>query len=51
MGIPTQKLNGFVANPLAPNIKLKYEDKYQRWPIPQTEIDRNTPALKQNPDY
>lgn len=50
-GIATQKLNGFVSNPLAPNIKLKYEDKYQYWPIPQTEIDRNTPALKQNPDY
>ncbi|WP_341834419.1 RagB/SusD family nutrient uptake outer membrane protein [Chitinophaga pollutisoli] len=50
-GIATQKLNGFVTNPLAPNIKLKYEDKYQYWPIPQTEIDRNAPALKQNPDY
>ncbi|WP_298708897.1 RagB/SusD family nutrient uptake outer membrane protein [Chitinophaga sp.] len=50
-GIAEQKLNGFATNPLAPNIKLKYEAKYEFWPIPQTEIDRNTPALKQNPDY
>lgn len=50
-GIATEKLNGFVANPLAPDIKLKYEDKYEFWPIPQTEIDRNAPALLQNPDY
>lgn len=50
-GIATQKLNGFAQNPLAPNIKLKYEDKYEFWPIPQTEIDRNKGALVQNPGY
>ncbi|TKK65833.1 RagB/SusD family nutrient uptake outer membrane protein [Ilyomonas limi] len=50
-GIATEKLNGFVPNPLFPNIKTKYEDKYQFWPIPQTEIDRNQPDLEQNPGY
>jgi starch-binding outer membrane protein, SusD/RagB family len=50
-GIATQKLNGFVPNPLAPTIKTKYEDKYEYWPIPQTEIDRNAPLLIQNPGY
>jgi hypothetical protein len=50
-GIATQKLNGFVPNPLAPTIKTKYEDKYEFWPIPQTEIDRNAPLLIQNPGY
>lgn len=50
-GIATQKLNGFVQNPLFPNIKTKYEDKYEFWPIPQTEIDRNSPDMKQNPGY
>ncbi|MDR6804750.1 hypothetical protein J2Y45_002942 [Dyadobacter sp. BE34] len=28
-----------------------YEDKYEFWPIPQTEIDRNSPELKQNGGY
>ncbi|WP_018614516.1 RagB/SusD family nutrient uptake outer membrane protein [Segetibacter koreensis] len=50
-GIATQKLNGFVPNPLVPTIKTKYEDKYEFWPIPQTEIDRNAPVLVQNPGY
>lgn len=50
-GIATQKLNGFVPNPLAPTIKTKYEDKYEYWPIPQTEIDRNAPLLLQNSNY
>ncbi len=50
-GIATQKLNGFVQNPLAPTIKTQYQDKYEFWPIPQTEIDRNAPALIQNPGY
>lgn len=50
-GIATQKLNDFVPNPLAPTIKRKYEDKYEFWPIPQTEIDRNAPVLIQNPGY
>lgn len=50
-GIATKKLNGFVQNPLAPTIKSKYEDKYEFWPIPQTEIDRNAPVLVQNPGY
>lgn len=51
-GIATQKINGYVPNPAyAPNTKLKYEDKYEYWPIPQTEIDRNVPALIQNPGY
>jgi len=50
-GIAKQKLDGFIPNPLFPNIKTKYEDKYQLWPIPQTEIDRNQPDLIQNPGY
>lgn len=50
-GIAIEKLNGFAPNPLAPDIKIKYEDKYEFWPIPQTEIDRNTPDLEQNPHY
>jgi hypothetical protein len=50
-GIATKKLNGFVQNPLAPTVKSKYEDKYEFWPIPQTEIDRNAPMLTQNPGY
>jgi hypothetical protein len=50
-GIATQKLNGFVQNPLYPNIKTKYQDNYQSWPIPQTEIDLNAPELVQNPGY
>ena len=50
-GTATQKLNGFAPNPLAPNIKIKYEDKYEFWPIPQTEIDRNNGVLEQNPGY
>ncbi|MEO6705697.1 MAG: RagB/SusD family nutrient uptake outer membrane protein [Ginsengibacter sp.] len=50
-GIATQKLNGFVQNPLAPTIKTQYQDKYKFWPIPQTEIDRNAPLLIQNPGY
>ncbi|WP_152270284.1 RagB/SusD family nutrient uptake outer membrane protein [Agriterribacter humi] len=50
-GIATQTLSGFAPNPLAPNIQIKYENKYEFWPIPQTEIDRNQPVLEQNPDY
>ena len=50
-GIATKKLNGFIQNPLAPTVKSKYEDKFEFWPIPQTEIDRNAPVLKQNPGY
>jgi starch-binding outer membrane protein, SusD/RagB family len=50
-GIAAQKLNGFVPNPLAPDIKTKYEEKYDFWPIPQTETDRNAPVLIQNPGY
>ncbi len=49
--IAKQKLNGFIPNPLAPDVKTKYEDKYDFWPIPQTEIDRNQPDLIQNPGY
>ena len=50
-GIAEQKLNGFVQNPLAPTITTKYDSKYDFWPIPQTEIDRNAPVLIQNPGY
>ena len=50
-GIAIQKLNGFVQNPVFPNVKTKYEEKYDFWPIPQTEIDRNATALTQNPGY
>ncbi|SFD08530.1 Starch-binding associating with outer membrane [Chitinophaga sp. CF118] len=50
-GIAKLKLNGFVQNPLFPNIKTQYDDKYEFWPIPQTEIDRNQPDMIQNPEY
>lgn len=50
-GIAREKLNGFVQNPLFPNIKTKYEARYEFWPIPQTEIDRNAPELTQNAGY
>ena len=50
-GTAAQKLNGFVQNPLAPAIATKYDAKYDFWPIPQTEIDRNAPLLIQNPGY
>ncbi|WP_153799723.1 RagB/SusD family nutrient uptake outer membrane protein [Foetidibacter luteolus] len=50
-GIAKEKLDGFVPNPLFPAIKTKYEDNYEFWPIPQTEIDRNQPDLVQNPGY
>ncbi|MBN9382975.1 MAG: RagB/SusD family nutrient uptake outer membrane protein [Chitinophagaceae bacterium] len=50
-GIATQKLNGFVQNPLNPTNKTIYKDNYEFWPIPQTEIDRNKPVLIQNDGY
>jgi starch-binding outer membrane protein, SusD/RagB family len=51
-GIAKEKLNGFVQSPQFPdNTICKYEDKYEYWPIPQTEIDRNAPDLVQNPGY
>ena len=50
-GIATQKLNGFVQNPLFSTVKTKYADNYDFWPIPQPEIDRNSPELVQNPGY
>ncbi len=50
-GIATETINGFSPNPAFPNIQLKYEDKYEFWPIPQTEIDRNKGVLEQNPGY
>ena len=50
-GIATQKLNGFVQNPTTPTVRTMYKDNYEFWPIPQTEIDRNKPALVQNDGY
>lgn len=50
-GIATQKLNGFVQNPATPTIKTIYRDNFDFWPIPQPEIDRNAPTLKQNDGY
>jgi hypothetical protein len=50
-GLATQKLNGFVQNPLVPTLKTLYQNNYDFWPIPQPEIDRNQPALKQNDGY
>jgi hypothetical protein len=49
-GIAKDKLNGFIQNPLVPAVKTLYQDKFEFWPIPQTEIDRNKPVLIQN-DY
>jgi len=50
-GIAKQKLDGFVQNPLVPNVKTMYKDAYEFWPFPQTEIDRNKPDLIQNDGY
>ncbi|WP_290797386.1 RagB/SusD family nutrient uptake outer membrane protein [Flavihumibacter sp. UBA7668] len=50
-GIAKEKINGFAPNPVFPDIQLKYEEKYEYWPIPQTEIDRNKGLLEQNPGY
>ncbi|MBB6126684.1 RagB/SusD family nutrient uptake outer membrane protein [Mucilaginibacter lappiensis] len=50
-GIAKQKLNGFIQNPLTPNVKTVYKDNYDFWPLPQTEIDRNKSALVQNDGY
>ncbi len=49
--IAKEKINGFAPNAAFPEVKLKYEDKYVFWPIPQTEIDRNHGILEQNPGY
>ena len=48
-GIAEQTLNGFVQGPLLP--ASIYKSNYEFWPIPQTEIDRNSPDLKQNDGY
>jgi hypothetical protein len=50
-GITVQTLNGFVQNPLNPTVTTKYKSNYDMWPIPQAEIDKNAPAMKQNPGY
>ena len=50
-GIAKQELNGFIQNPLTPAVRTVYNDNFEFWPIPQTEIDRNSPALVQNPGY
>ena len=50
-GIAKAKLNGFVQNPLHPNLTTIYKDNYDFWPLPQLEIDINKPALVQNDGY
>jgi hypothetical protein len=50
-GIASQVLNGFVQNPLFPDVKAKYKPNYDFWPIPQYEIDFNAPEMKQNAGY
>ena len=50
-GIAMQKLNGFVQNPVTPTVTTMYQSNYEYWPIPQTEIDLNAPALIQNDGY
>ena len=50
-GLAKQKLNGFIQNPLTPTVKTVYRDNFDFWPLPQTEIDRNKPALVQNDGY
>ncbi|MDN3547779.1 RagB/SusD family nutrient uptake outer membrane protein [Mucilaginibacter aquaedulcis] len=50
-GLAKQKLNGFIQNPLTPAVKTIYKDNFEFWPLPQNEIDRNTPALVQNDGY
>ncbi|PWV55648.1 RagB/SusD family nutrient uptake outer membrane protein [Chitinophaga sp. S165] len=50
-GIAQQKLNGFVQNPLTPNVKTVYRPEFEYWPLPQIEIDRNKPVLIQNDNY
>lgn len=50
-GIALQKLNGFKIVPGNNNLKDKYyEARFDIWPLPQTDIDRNS-GLKQNDGY
>jgi len=32
-------------------VDYKFEDKFYKWPLPQTEIDKSNKILIQNPDY
>ncbi len=50
-GIAQQTLNGFVQNPLTPNLKTIYRSQFEYWPLPQIEVDRNAPVLIQNDGY
>lgn len=50
-GIAKDKLNGFIQNPLIPATKTIYKDNFDFWPLPQSEVDRNAPALIQNDGY
>ncbi|GAA4322646.1 RagB/SusD family nutrient uptake outer membrane protein [Mucilaginibacter gynuensis] len=50
-GIAVEKLNGFIQNPLTPAVKTIYRSNFDFWPLPQPEIDRNVPELKQNDGY
>jgi hypothetical protein len=50
-GLAKQKLNGFIQNPQTPAVKTIYKDNYDFWPLPQSEVDLNKPALVQNPGY
>jgi hypothetical protein len=32
-------------------LEYHWEDRFYRWPLPQSEIDKNNGTLEQNPDY
>ncbi|MEO3407714.1 RagB/SusD family nutrient uptake outer membrane protein [Mucilaginibacter sp. CAU 1740] len=50
-GVAQQKLNGFIQNPLTPATKTIYRANFDFWPLPQSEVDRNSPNLIQNTGY
>lgn len=49
------KIIGSVMNqltdPTLPLYKPYFEERFYRWPLPQSEIDKSNGVLKQNPDY
>lgn len=40
-----------LTDPTLPLYKPYFEERFYRWPLPQSEIDKSNGVLKQNPDY
>lgn len=46
------RIAGSVLNAVTDGLlNYKWEDKFYKWPLPQSEIDKNQGVLEQNPDY